>query len=61
MSLSMAEYDSDDDDLTYSKDYRPTEEGMVVPAKEADFRAFLSDSGAAEEVIVFRCAVGLHH
>lgn len=57
MSLSMAEYDSDDDDLTYSKDYRPTEEGMVVPAKEADFRAFLSDSGAAEEVI--RLLVGL--
>ena len=57
MSLSMAEYDSDDDDLTYSKDYRPTEEGMVVPAKEADFRAFLSDSGSAEEVI--RLLVGL--
>lgn len=49
--------DSDDDDLTFAKDYRPTEEGMVISAKDADFRSFLCDSGAAEEMI--RLLVGL--
>lgn len=49
--------DSDDDDLTFNTTYRPTEASMLLPAKEADFRSFLCDSGAAEEVI--RLLVGL--
>jgi hypothetical protein len=49
--------DSDDDDLTFSKEYRETEENMLLPAKEADFRTFLADSGGAEEIV--RLLVGL--
>ena len=49
--------DSDDDDLTFSKDFRPSEENMLLNAKDADFRTFLCDSGATEEVI--RLLVGL--
>jgi len=51
-------YDDDDnDELTFSKEYRETEDGMVIPAKEADFRTYLCDSGAADEII--RLLVGL--
>ena len=49
--------DSDDDDLTFSHEYRASEDEMLIPAKEADFRKFLCTSGAAEEVV--RLLVGL--
>ena len=51
------EDDDDNDELTFSKEYRETEEGMLLSAKEADFRAFLCDSGATNEVV--RLLVGL--
>ena len=52
-----ATFEDDDDDLTYSKEYRESEADMLLPAKEADFRTFLCDSGATEEIV--RLLVGL--
>ena len=49
--------DDEADDLRFSKSYRETEDGALLTAKEADFREFLCDSGAANEVI--RLLVGL--
>ena len=50
------EDDDDADDLTFSKDFR-AEDATTLTAKEADFRAFLCDSGAANEIV--RLLVGL--
>lgn len=49
--------DEDADDLKFSTTYRETEQDMVLSAKEADFRAFLCDSGATNEIV--RLLVGL--
>ena len=49
--------DEDADDLTFSKEYRPSEEGMLLSAKEADFRTWLCDCKAADEII--RLLVGI--
>lgn len=51
------ESDDEADDLRFSKSYRETEDGALLSAKEADFREFLCDSGAANELI--RLLVGL--
>lgn len=45
----MADSDSDDDQ-TFSKAYREDESNLLISSKEADFRTFLCDSGASEEV-----------
>ena len=52
-TFPMADSDSDDDQ-TWSKTYREDESNLLISSKEADFRTFLCDSGASEEV----CAVG---
>jgi len=49
--------DEEHDDLTFSKTFRESEETLLLPAKDADFRTFLCDSGAASEII--RLLVGL--
>ena len=49
--------EDDDDDQTFAKEYRESEANMLLPAKEADFRTFLCDSGATEEIV--RLLVGL--
>ena len=51
------EDDDDADDQTFAKEYRESEVGMLLTAKEADFRNFLCDSGAANEIV--RLLVGL--